>query len=511
MGVRDYLVDADEIAPSTRPEAPPKVRADPREAYSVEECSGPDLVVARRRAGRRVDRLCLIVSADTYYVEEGGRKVVVDETSLGRFLGGLRGGWTWTGPAEVSPVWEGLAGSTAYARGLAHLLDASDPDATALRLDMKALLAAVSVAMVEALGDPDRNGLLHVVEGCSPHDLEPWGRALFRRALDADPEAEPAVYRRRLARITCERALSPYYMRGYLEAHEADWGTVRSALMVGRLFAPEKGAALMDAWLADDLLGPIDSTELVSTLLTPRGGRGEPADTRLYSLRISRLTPTRAWLEGLPSGEGGEGGGSLTVVDTDPDRLVEWLGRDRLVAGYADDSYRYLQTWCDVLRMQVEVYGEVRERYPRDLDGMHARLSYRCNVIAKARAAEAWKEAQPGLDELEAASPDGRYVLVAPKSPLDMVEEATAQSNCVASYVQRVAERRTRVAFLRRASAPGTSWGTAEFATGSDGRPVLVQLKMARNAMPNAEMRGAARAVVKALGGTVATCDVPEE
>lgn len=520
MAVKDYIVDREELAPSTLPVAKPEERADPRGAYSVEECSGPDLVVARRRAGRRVDRLCLVVSADTYYVEENGRKVVADEASLGRFLGGLKakGGLRWLGPAEVSPVWEGLAGTTAYVRGLARLLDRSDPDAAELRADMKALLAATSVEMVEVLGEAGGTHLNLLgrgdLAGCSPHGLEPWGRALFRRALDADPETEPALYRRRLARITWERALSTHFSPSdrYVRGREADWGTVRSALMVGRLYAPEKGAVLLDAWLADDLLGPVDSDLLIKVLMTERGGTGEPADMWVWSSAMEEVrTPTAAWLERLTSGgapEYGRARAPLDVVDTDPDRLIGWLTRDRLEAGYADQCRSYLRTWMDVLRMQVQVYGAVRERYPKDLDGMHTRLSYRCRIIERAREAEAWASAQSGLDELETATPDGRYVLVAPRSPLDMVEEATAQSNCVASYVGRVVEGRTRVAFLRRASCPDRSWGTAEFHRDARGRPVLIQLKGARNAKPDAEMRAAARAVVEALGGTVMTSDV---
>lgn len=519
MAVADYLVDAGALAPSTLPGAV-RERADPREAYSVEECSGPDLVVARRRSGRRVDRLCLIVSADACYVEEGATKVVADEASLGRFLGGLKGGLRWTGPAGVSPVWEGLAGSTSFVRGLARLLDRADPGATELRADMKALLAAVSVDMVEALGEPHGSHLALLgcprAGGCSPHDLEPWGRALFRRALDADPETEPALYRGRLARITRERALSARRLGG-ADDGSADWGTVRSALTVGRLYAPEKGAALMDAWLADDLLGPVDAALLMQTLLVERGGAGAPAEGLGRSSALSEaLVPTRAWLERLTSGAYDayrDRAPPLDAVDTDPDRLVEWLGRDRLEAGYADDCRGYLMTWRDVLRMQVEVYGRVVERYPKDLDGMHARLSYRCRILERARETEEWASAQPGLDglETEAETPDGRrYVLVAPKSPLDMVEEATAQSNCVASYVDRVVKGATRVAFLRRASRPGESWGTAEFHEDARGRPVLVQLKGARNVKPGAEMCAAARAAVRALGGSIETPDVPD-
>ena len=53
-------------------------------------------------------------------------------------------------------------------------------------------------------------------------------------------------------------------------------------------------------------------------------------------------------------------------------------------------------------------------------------------------------------------------MIVAPKTPNDMFEEARMQSNCLSSYVSDVTDGNCQIYFLRKRSAPDRSFVTIE-------------------------------------------------
>ena len=49
-----------------------------------------------------------------------------------------------------------------------------------------------------------------------------------------------------------------------------------------------------------------------------------------------------------------------------------------------------------------------------------------------------------------------------PETQQDVVNEATAQHNCLRSYIEKIGEGRTRVAFIRKKDEPDKSYITVE-------------------------------------------------
>ena len=66
------------------------------------------------------------------------------------------------------------------------------------------------------------------------------------------------------------------------------------------------------------------------------------------------------------------------------------------------------------------------------------------------------------------------------QTPEDIIEEATKQHNCLRSYIERVRDGGTTVAFIRRKKAPQTSYVSVEIFEGR-----LAQVKLAYNKNPD--------------------------
>ena len=69
------------------------------------------------------------------------------------------------------------------------------------------------------------------------------------------------------------------------------------------------------------------------------------------------------------------------------------------------------------------------------------------------------------------------YVFIAPKEPQDFYDEATAQSNCLAGYIERYADGKDYIVFMRKKDTPEVSLVTIELDLNGN----LCQAYQARN------------------------------
>lgn len=156
---------------------------------------------------------------------------------------------------------------------------------------------------------------------------------------------------------------------------------------------------------------------------------------------------------------------------------------DAVAFGYGDIMENFFNEWLDTLDMQYKVYGKIKEKYPDNLPLMHHQLAY------KARLMKEEIDERNFLVEAEKAKrfegTCGDYVFISPKTKQDFFDEATAQSNCLASYVSRFAEGKSIILFMRKKDTPDTPYITIEVTP--DGR--VSQAKLARNVNPSVEIR----------------------
>ena len=152
--------------------------------------------------------------------------------------------------------------------------------------------------------------------------------------------------------------------------------------------------------------------------------------------------------------------------------------------GYADNPRTFVQSWDDYLDMQLQVYGKIQKKYSEYLASDETALSYKVAKLQEAQQIKNFSGVYNRLRVYEGRV--GKYIIVAPKTPKDMIDEGQMQSNCVASYIDRVANGHTMIFFMRLRKDPERSLVTIEV---RDGR--LVQVKARFNKTPTAEQHEA--------------------
>lgn len=152
--------------------------------------------------------------------------------------------------------------------------------------------------------------------------------------------------------------------------------------------------------------------------------------------------------------------------------------------GYADDPDNFIQLWNDCLGFQKEIYGKIIDKYPEFLASYEKSLSYRIQKIHKAKEIKDFDIAVENMKKYEGSV--GKYVVICPKAPRDMIEEGQMQSNCVGGYVKRVADGECMVFFMRLKSAPDKSLVTIEVRDGK-----LAQVRTRFNKKPTSEQENA--------------------
>lgn len=143
-----------------------------------------------------------------------------------------------------------------------------------------------------------------------------------------------------------------------------------------------------------------------------------------------------------------------------------------------------LHIWSDYLRMAAMLKIDLTDKnrkYPGSLKKEHdvAVFAYRSVQIEMDKAMFA-KQAEIN-SFYEYSYKD--FLVIIPKTPQDIIEEATRQKNCLRSYVESVKNGRTVVAFVRKKEEPDNAYITAEIHDGE-----LVQLKGYCNSNPRGQI-----------------------
>ena len=152
--------------------------------------------------------------------------------------------------------------------------------------------------------------------------------------------------------------------------------------------------------------------------------------------------------------------------------------------GYADNPRNFVQSWDDFLDMQLQVYGKIQKKYSEYLASDETALSYKVSKLQEAQQIRNFSSVYNRLRMYEGKV--GKFMIIAPKTPKDMIDEGQMQSNCVASYIDRVANGYTMIFFMRLRKDPEKSLVTIEV---RDGR--LVQVKARFNKKPTDEQNAA--------------------
>lgn len=141
-----------------------------------------------------------------------------------------------------------------------------------------------------------------------------------------------------------------------------------------------------------------------------------------------------------------------------------------------------LSEWVDYLDMASKINMDLTNKsikFPDSLRKEHDVATFAYNTLKQEADQAKFKQRAEDNDKLYAYS-YGDFIAIVPQTPEDIVNEASQQHNCLRSYIERVAEGRTAVVFIRRKEAPEISYVSVEIFENT-----LTQIKLAYNKNPN--------------------------
>lgn len=157
--------------------------------------------------------------------------------------------------------------------------------------------------------------------------------------------------------------------------------------------------------------------------------------------------------------------------------------------GYGKNMRQFFTIWNDTLKMQVQIYGKIKDKYPQDLPLMHNILSYKSVLYSQQISIEAFARTSKICQQYE-INMDG-FRFTTPRCKQDMIDEATMQANCLASYVDRYASGTSWIYFMRKKEDPDNSYITIEvierddYANPGEKTLLINQCYLAHNKVPN--------------------------
>ena len=147
--------------------------------------------------------------------------------------------------------------------------------------------------------------------------------------------------------------------------------------------------------------------------------------------------------------------------------VKEYNYKPKSLARYIDNILRFegetrqnyvLSCLYDYTIMSSAISKRKFNKYPRYLATMHNITVRNYNRLKKKFPEELFKK----RIKLDMEYTYKNWIIIYPKTTQDMKDEAIQQSNCLASYIDRVIDGKTDIVFLRKKSAPNESVVTVE-------------------------------------------------
>ena len=103
--------------------------------------------------------------------------------------------------------------------------------------------------------------------------------------------------------------------------------------------------------------------------------------------------------------------------------------------------------YVDYLRMQIEMYGKIKEKYPVYWLSEKQILVGKYNLWKKLKQDDLIELNQENMTKYEFE--DRYYKIIIPKNSAEILDEAEQQEHCLASYVDKIRDGKTNVVFIR--------------------------------------------------------------
>jgi hypothetical protein len=150
----------------------------------------------------------------------------------------------------------------------------------------------------------------------------------------------------------------------------------------------------------------------------------------------------------------------INTYNLEYNRFINYITSDLYSQGIADFNYDMLKIYEDYLRMQIGLYGKVREKYSKHLKTDHDKISLKNSEYSKHKQDLLMFNIAEYQRKLEYRS--GKYIIRIPETSMEVVDEGVDLCHCVASYVEDIVKGQTLIVFLRDKNEPDESLVTIE-------------------------------------------------
>lgn len=131
----------------------------------------------------------------------------------------------------------------------------------------------------------------------------------------------------------------------------------------------------------------------------------------------------------------------------DERRVIDYLFFDLYKQGKTSIP---IGTYQDYLRMSVNYYGKVKDKYPKHLFTDHRILALKCAEKEKIKGFNSqFYEIMSECEDFSYRNPIDKYKIVMPKEAEELIEEGNVLGHCVASYIEKVVAGDCIVVFMR--------------------------------------------------------------
>lgn len=129
------------------------------------------------------------------------------------------------------------------------------------------------------------------------------------------------------------------------------------------------------------------------------------------------------------------------------------------LSSYSNNAF-CMPDYTDYLRMQKEMYGKVKEKYPDYWLSEKQMMNNKYNTWKRLQSLSISTINQEDLKKYEFE--DSLFKVVVPQLNVDILDEAQQQQHCLASYLTRITEGKTHIVFIRTKLNPDESLLTVE-------------------------------------------------
>ena len=132
-------------------------------------------------------------------------------------------------------------------------------------------------------------------------------------------------------------------------------------------------------------------------------------------------------------------------------RLIDYTFIDSYAQGITKIGLEFWQAFEKYLKMQLQVFGEIRDKYPRYLMIAHDVATLNLNLVERIPSSEYFEELMAEVNGF--AHEDEMYSIIVPVTAQQIAEEGIALSHCMGSDAERMASGDLYILFLRNSNA----------------------------------------------------------